>query len=65
MMTEKEIVMREIDDLPAPFLREVLDFVRFLKSKAAREAFETALLSETSLRKDWLSPEEDEAWEDL
>jgi len=64
-MTEKEIVMREIDDLPARFLREVLDFVRFLKSKAAREAFETALLSETSLRKDWLSPEEDEAWEDL
>jgi len=64
-MTEKEIVMREIDALPAPFLGEVLDFVRFLKSKAAQEAFETALLSETSLRKDWLSPEEDEAWRDL
>lgn len=64
-MTEKEMVMREIDALPAPLLGEVLDFVRFLKSKATQEAFETALLSETSLRKDWLSPEEDEAWRDL
>jgi len=65
VITEKEIVMREIDGLPAPLLEEVLDFVRFLKSKVAQEAFETALLSETSLRKDWLSPEEDEAWRDL
>ena len=26
---------------------------------------ETALLSESSLAKEWLSPEEDEAWKDL
>lgn len=26
---------------------------------------ETALLSEESLAKEWLSPEEDEAWKDL
>lgn len=26
---------------------------------------ETALLSEKSLAKEWLSPEEDEAWKDL
>lgn len=61
----KEIMMREIDALPAPLLEEVLDFIRFLKGKAAQEGLETALLSETSLRKDWLSPEEDEAWRDL
>ena len=64
-MAEKEIVMSEIDALPAPLLGEVLDFVRFLKSKAAQEAFETARLSETSLIKDWLSPEEGEAWRGL
>ena len=29
------------------------------------ERLETALLSETALRKDWLRPEEDEAWRDL
>lgn len=28
-------------------------------------AYETMLLSEENLAKDWLSPEEDEAWKDL
>ncbi len=64
-MAEKEAVVREIDDLPAPLLQEVLDFVRFLKSKAAQGRLETALLSETVLGRDWLRPEEDEAWRDL
>ncbi len=64
-MGEKEAVIREIDDLPDTLLQEVLDFVRFLKSKPERERLETALLSETVLEKDWLRPEEDEAWRDL
>ena len=34
-------------------------------SQYAKENMEVTLLSETSLRKDWLSPEEDEAWQDL
>jgi hypothetical protein len=29
------------------------------------ETIETALLSESALAKDWLTPEEDEAWKDL
>ena len=29
------------------------------------EGMETAIASETSLRKDWLKAEEDEAWQDL
>jgi hypothetical protein len=29
------------------------------------ESMETAIASETSLKKDWLKPEEDEAWRDL
>ena len=64
-MGEKEVVIREIDDLPRTLLQEVLDFVRFLKSKSNQEKLETALLSETALGKDWLRPEEDEAWRDL
>jgi len=64
-MGEKEVVIREIDDLPRTLLQEVLDFVRFLKSKSNQERLETALLSETALGKDWLRPEEDEAWRDL
>lgn len=58
-------VMGEIEELPEPLLEEVLHFVRFLKSQASQERFEAALLSEAALRKDWLRPEEDEAWRDL
>ena len=58
-------VMGEIEELSEPLLEEVLHFVRFLKSQASQERFEAALLSETALRKDWLRPEEDEAWCDL
>ncbi|GAH36362.1 unnamed protein product, partial [marine sediment metagenome] len=53
------------EKLPKPLLGEVLHFVRFLKSQAAQDRLETALLSEPALRKDWLRPEEDEAWRDL
>lgn len=61
----KEMLIRELEDLPEVFLQEVSDFVRFLKSKAAQEHLETALLSESTLRKDWLKPEEDKAWQRL
>jgi hypothetical protein len=43
---------------------QVLDFVRFLTAKTAQGGLETALLSETVLSRDWLRPEEDEAWRD-
>ena len=51
--------------MPEPALEEVLDFVRFLKAKQASELNETATLSEPALAKDWLRPEEDEAWQHL
>ncbi len=65
MMDKKELIAKEIEHAPEPLLEEVLDFVRFLKSKRAQEKLEPSLLSESSLRKDWLRPEEDEAWENL
>ena len=64
-MQDRKAVMSEIENLPEPLFEEVLDFVRFLKSKAVEERLETALLSETALRKDWMRPEEDKAWRDL
>ena len=64
-MTSREVLDQELDAMPEPLLTEVLDFVRFLKQKVAEERFETALLSETALGKDWLRPEEDEAWRNL
>jgi len=65
MMDRKETLIREVEDLPTAFLQEVLDFVQFLKVKITQDHLETALLSESALRKDWLKPEEDEAWQGL
>jgi len=65
MMDRKRTLIREVEDLPTAFLEEVIDFVQFLKVKATQDHLETALLSESALGKDWLKPEEDEAWEGL
>ena len=64
-MQDKETVIREIDELPETLVQEVLDFVRFLKTKAPREPSDTTRLSESALDKDWLKPEEDDAWRNL
>ena len=64
-MSKKEILINEIKQIPEPFLDEVLDFVRFLKTKSIKERMNIAIASESSIKKDWLSPEEDEAWQNL
>ena len=60
-MSKKELLIREIEQVPEPFLDEVLDFVHFLKTKIIREKLDITIVSESSLKKDWLRPEEDEA----
>lgn len=64
-MGVKELIVKKIEYVPEPYLIEILDFIRFLESKASEEKMGPALASETSLKKDWLKPEEDEAWKDL
>lgn len=64
-MEVKELIVKKIENIPEPYLMEILDFIRFLETKALKEKMELALASETSLKKDWLNPEEDEAWKDL
>lgn len=64
-MDTKEKLINEIENTPEPFLSEVLDFVHFLKAKASWEKLDVAVMSESSLAKDWLKPEEDAAWEGL
>jgi hypothetical protein len=64
-MNKKELIAKEIEQVPEALLEEVLEFVRFLKTKRTHETLEISLLSESSLKKDWLKPEEDEAWQDL
>jgi hypothetical protein len=61
-MSKKELVASELDRIPDSMLDEVLDFVRYLNSKSASMRPETALLSEAALARDWLAPEEDQAW---
>lgn len=64
-MTKKELLIKEIDQVPGPFLDEVLDFVQFLKARITKEKIDIAIASEFSLKKDWLKPEGDEAWQNL
>ena len=64
-MNTKDLLLSEIDQTPERLLAEILDFVQFLKSRALGPALETARASEAVLAKDWLRPEEEEAWKDL
>jgi hypothetical protein len=64
-MSKKELLIDEIKQVPDSFIDEVLDFVHFLKTKIIKERLNTAIASESSLKKDWMKPEEDEAWQNL
>ena len=71
-MTNRAVLLREVETLPADCLDEVGDFVARIKHrKTQHEAQEehfppaTMLLSEVALSKDWNTPEEDEAWAGL
>lgn len=64
-MDERELIAKELDQVPDSLLGQVLDYIRSLKYKGVNEKFPDHLLSESSLGKDWLRPEEDEAWKDL
>lgn len=62
----KEQLLQEIEKTPDSTLKEVLDFLLFIKSRELQqEQVEISLLSEPSLAEDWLTPEEDEAWQHL
>ena len=64
-MTTQELLIEEINKSPEAVVKEVYDFFRFLRGKADEESFNGLALSESSLARDWLCKEEDEAWEDL
>ena len=64
-MTNRAVLLREIENLPANFLSEVVDFIAWIKYRKLSQVPETMLLSESSLSKEWDTPEEDEAWANL
>ncbi|SNS91528.1 hypothetical protein SAMN05446037_102732 [Anaerovirgula multivorans] len=69
-MKEIDFIIKEIDTLPPKVLKEVADYISYVKYKykindEPIKIDEITLASEKSLAKDWLKPEEDEAWKDL
>jgi hypothetical protein len=65
-LSVKEQLLREIQKTSDSTLKEVLDFLLFIKTRELQqEQLETSLLSEPSLAEEWLTPEEDEAWQHL
>ncbi len=67
-MSTREILSEEIKNSPENVLRELYDFLLFLKYKKRNNSDDTAkthLISEKVLSRDWDTPEEDEAWKNL
>jgi hypothetical protein len=64
-MSTKDLIGKEIENLPESLQREVYDFARFLRLKSDEETFNGLLLSESALRRDWDTTEEDTAWANL
>ena len=48
--------------LPEPLVQEVLD-VEFLRKELVGDSTELAVASESCLKRDWLRPEEEAAWQ--
>ena len=61
-LKEKDIIAK-LKELPLSYRQEILDFIDYLHLKMRKK--ETLYLSEKALSKEWLLPEEDEAWKDL
>lgn len=68
MITEnKQIIIKRLDNLSDSYLEDVVTYLRFLEYKQKSEKIDISsiLLSEKSLAKEWLSNEEDVAWQHL
>lgn len=63
------MLVKKIERLPSYLLEEVANYIDYIEFKKAKEnqlkVEDITLASEKSLAKDWLKPEEDEAWEHL
>jgi hypothetical protein len=64
-MSTQQLIEKEVAELPESLRREVYDFVRFLRLRAADEPADGLLLSQSALAREWNTPEEDVAWASL
>lgn len=58
-------IIEELNQFPEKLLDVIFDYVRYLKAKLIKDNMGTAIVSESSLKKDWSPPEEDKAWQNL
>jgi len=57
----KEIILKQLDELPPELMQEVLDFIEFLRIKRAKEGMSEQnllLIQQENLRKIWDSEDE-------
>ncbi len=62
-ITDEKGLLKILDPIKLPKLRRVI--ITILNDEPDEENFNSALLSEDALAKDWLRSEEDEAWSHL
>lgn len=63
-MSKRELIDQELGRLSETDLDRLLEFLRALAEEHAESSI-PALAAESSLAKNWLSPEEDAAWANL
>jgi hypothetical protein len=63
-MSKRELIAVQLERLPEQDLDRLLAFLQSL-TEAHAEGAAPAQAAESSLAKDWLSPEEDAAWASL
>jgi hypothetical protein len=64
-VSTRELIIRELDRVPERDLDKLLEFVQSLKAAHPESAAFTLAAAQSSLSKDWLTPEEDAAWANL
>jgi hypothetical protein len=60
-----QLIEKELAALPESLQLAVYNFARFLRHNRGEDTFNGLMLSESSLAKDWNTPEEDAAWANL
>jgi hypothetical protein len=63
-MSKREMIARELNEVPEDDLDKLLAFLRMLREASAEDRL-PLYAAESALSKDWLSPEEEEAWANL
>ncbi|MDJ0660057.1 MAG: hypothetical protein QNJ42_11290 [Crocosphaera sp.] len=64
-MTSKQRIIEALEGIPEKELTKILSFIELIKSKNNSKITDILLISESTLAKDWLTEEEEEAWQDL